>query len=214
MLGNYFMCQSDVAQMLLIYSFLWKNCPKPKEYTVHGSVVLVAQSCVTLCVPKDCSPAGSSVHGILLARILEWISIPSSKISSWPRDRTWVSYIVGRLFTVWATGEAVEAHMVNTTLYFSTVHTVLYLWTNIIRSLLLFSHWVLSDSFATPWIIACQAPLLMRLPRQEYWSGLPVSSLGNLSDSRIELVSPTWQECSFPLSHQGNPIHSEMTEKN
>ena len=45
------MCQSDVDQMPLIYSFLWKNCPKPKEYTVHGSVVSVAQSCVTLCVP-------------------------------------------------------------------------------------------------------------------------------------------------------------------
>ena len=169
--------------------------------------------CDSLC-PMDCSPPGSSVHGILLARILEWVAMPSSKISSWPSDRTWVSCIAGRLFTVWATGEAVEAHMVNTTLYFSTVHTILYLWTNIIHSLLLFSHWVLSDSFATPWIIACQAPLLMGLPRQEYWSGLPISSLGDLSDSRIELVSPTCQECSFPLSHQGNPIHSEMTEKN
>ena len=83
------------------------NCPKPKQYTVYSSVVLVAQSCLTLCVPMDCSPPGSSVHGILLARILGWIAMLSSKISSWPRDRTWVSCIAGRLFTIWATREAV-----------------------------------------------------------------------------------------------------------
>ena len=41
----------------------------------------------------DCSPPGSSVHGILQVRILEWVAIPSSKGSSWPRDRTWISCI-------------------------------------------------------------------------------------------------------------------------
>ena len=41
----------------------------------------------------DCSPPGSSVHGILQARILEWVDLPSSKGSSWPRDRTCVSYV-------------------------------------------------------------------------------------------------------------------------
>jgi len=40
--------------------------------------VLVTQSCPTLCDPKDCSPPGSSVHGILQARILEWVAIPFS----------------------------------------------------------------------------------------------------------------------------------------
>ena len=55
-------------------------------------------SCLTLCNPIDCSPAGSFVHGILQARILEWVAMPSSRGSSWPRDRTWVSYIscIGR----------------------------------------------------------------------------------------------------------------------
>ena len=38
--------------------------------------VLVTQSCLTLCDPMDCSPSGSSVHGILHARILEWVAIP------------------------------------------------------------------------------------------------------------------------------------------
>ena len=50
--------------------------------------------------PMDCSPQGSSVHGILQARILEWVAMPSSRRSSQPRDRTWVSYIAGRFFTV------------------------------------------------------------------------------------------------------------------
>ena len=43
--------------------------------------------------------SGSSVHGILPARILEWVAMPSSRGSSWPRDPTWVSYIAGRFFT-------------------------------------------------------------------------------------------------------------------
>ena len=44
--------------------------------------LLVAQSCPTLCHPKDCSPTGSSVHGILQARKLEWVAIPFSRGSS------------------------------------------------------------------------------------------------------------------------------------
>ena len=48
--------------------------------------VLVAQSCPTLCGPMDCSPPGSSVHGILQARRLEWVAISFSKGSSRPRD--------------------------------------------------------------------------------------------------------------------------------
>ena len=60
----------------------------------------VSQSCPTLCNPKDCS---SSVHGILQARILEWVAIPFFRESSWPRDQTQVSLIAGRFFTIWAT---------------------------------------------------------------------------------------------------------------
>ena len=51
------------------------------------------QLCLTLCNPMDCSPPGSPVHGILQARILEWVAMPSSRKSSWPRDRTRISYI-------------------------------------------------------------------------------------------------------------------------
>ena len=54
----------------------------------------------------DCSLPGSSVHGILQPRILEWVAIPFSKGFSWPRDWTWVSCIVGRFFTTWVNMEA------------------------------------------------------------------------------------------------------------
>ena len=56
--------------------------------------------------PMDCSPPGSSVHGILQARILEQVAIPFSKGSSQPRDQTQVSCIAGGFFTIWATREA------------------------------------------------------------------------------------------------------------
>ena len=57
------------------------------------------QPCPALCDPMDCSPPGSSVHGILQARILEWVAMPSSRGSSRPRDRTRVSCIAGGFFT-------------------------------------------------------------------------------------------------------------------
>ena len=60
------------------------------------------QSCLTLCHPVDYSLPGSSVYGILQARILEWVAMPSSRVSSLPRDRTQVSCgscVAGRFFT-------------------------------------------------------------------------------------------------------------------
>ena len=68
--------------------------------------MLVAQSRLILCDPMDCSPPGSSVHGILQARILKWVAISYSRGSSPPRDWTRVSCIAGRFFTVWTTREA------------------------------------------------------------------------------------------------------------
>ena len=51
------------------------------------------QSCLTLWDPVDCSLPGSSVHGILQARILEWVAVPSSRGPSQPRDRTYISCV-------------------------------------------------------------------------------------------------------------------------
>ena len=61
---------------------------------------LIAQSCMTLCDPMDCSSQGSSVHGILQARTMEWVAIPFSRGSSRPRDPTWVFCIAVGFFTI------------------------------------------------------------------------------------------------------------------
>ena len=61
------------------------------------SKVEVAQSCPTICNPLD-----YTVHGILQARILEWVAVPFSRVTSQPRDRTQVSCITGIFFTSWA----------------------------------------------------------------------------------------------------------------
>ena len=66
----------------------------------------VDQSCPTFCDPMDFSLSGSSVHGIFQASVLEWIAISFSRRSSRARNRTWVSRIAGKRFTVWATREA------------------------------------------------------------------------------------------------------------
>ena len=56
----------------------------------------------------SCDAMDYTVHGILQARILEWIALPFARGSSQPRDRTQVSHIIGRFFTSWATSEAQE----------------------------------------------------------------------------------------------------------
>ena len=62
----------------------------------------VAQSCLTLCNPIDCSLPDYSVHGIFQGRVLEWVAICFSRGSSPPRNQTRISCLVGRRFTVWA----------------------------------------------------------------------------------------------------------------
>ena len=82
---------------------------KPFQYSClenpMNSESEVVQLCLTLCNPMNCSLPGSSIHRIFQARILECIAISFSKKSSWPRGWTWVSHIVGKCFTVWATRE-------------------------------------------------------------------------------------------------------------
>ena len=71
------------------------------------------------CIPMDCSPPGSSVHGISQARILEWVVISFSRVSSLPRDQTcvsWVSCIDRRILYHCATWESLVASLVAQTL--------------------------------------------------------------------------------------------------
>ena len=126
--------------------------------------VLVTQSCPNLCNPMDCSLPGFSVHGILQTRLLEWIAISFSRGSSQPRDQTWVSRITGRFFIIWATREVAQCIVVKS---LSRVRL-----------------------FATPWTVAYNAPPSMRFSRQEYCSGLPFPSPGDLPNPGIKPVSP------------------------
>ena len=142
------MVLSDV--FLIIRLGLWvfrKMTTKAKCHSHHivsaVCVCLVAQSCLTLCDPMDCNLPDSSVHGILQARILEWIF---SRGSSQPKDWTQVSNISGGILTIWATREA-----------------------------------------------------------QEYWSGKPVPSPGDLPDPGIKPGSPALQVDSLPAELPGKP---------
>ena len=65
----------------------------------------VAQSCLTLCDPMDCSPPFSSVHGIFQTRILKWVAISFSRASFWPRHQTHISFIAGRFSSTRASWE-------------------------------------------------------------------------------------------------------------
>ena len=90
---------SDMTELLSMHN--WAHYVFKYEWVSE-----VTQSCPTLCDPMDCSLPGFSIHGILQARILGWVTISFSRGSSRPRDRTWVSHIGGRRFNLWATREA------------------------------------------------------------------------------------------------------------
>ena len=78
------------------------------SYQHNEKKVKVPESCLALCDPMVCSLPGSSVHGILQARILKWVAISFSRESSWPRDWIQVSCITGGFYTIWPTWEAQE----------------------------------------------------------------------------------------------------------
>ena len=137
----------------------------------------VTQSCPTLCDPMDCSLSGFSIHGIFQARVPEWVSISFSSRSSWPRDQTPVSCIAGRCFTLSATREA----------------------PGIVQSL------SCVQLLVTPWTVAHQAPLSMGFSRQEYWSGFPFPSPGDLPNPGIEPRSPALQTDALSSEPPGKP---------
>ena len=103
-----FLTQSLWLQLLHDYGQEWTTSKTLSLETLshllgRPPVVKVAQSCPTLCDPMD-----YTVHGILQARILEWVAFPFSRESSQPTDGTQVSCIAGEFFTSWATREAQE----------------------------------------------------------------------------------------------------------
>ena len=139
----------------------------------------VAQLCLT-CNTTDCSPPGSSIHGISQARMLEWIAIFFSRGSSQPRDQTSVFYI-SCIASGFLTHEPSWA----------------------------LSHFSRMRLLATSWTVPCQAPLSMGFSRQEYWSGLPFPSPGILLTRALNphlLCLLQWQAGSSPLAPPGKTI--------
>ena len=194
--------------------------PKNDPLNVKNwSEVKVSQSCSTLCDPMDCSLPGFSVHGILQARILEWVAIPISRGSFQPWNRSWVSHIAGRFFSVWATREAQKyaclvagrqklgnGSMKLVKKYLRKLGRV--------SAVSIIMQWQLEkgeqrtslqtvslhacmraillqscSTLSTLWTMTHQAPLYMGFSRQEYWSGSPCPPPGALPDPGVEYTS-------------------------
>ena len=132
----------------------------------------VTQSCPTLCDPMDCSPPGSSVHGISQARILEGVAISYSRGSSQPRDWTQVSCTGRWILYFWATREA----------FFHCCCSVAK------------SCWLC----ATPWTVAHQTSLSFAISL----SLLKLMSIESVMPSNHLILSPHFSSCppSFPAS--------------
>ena len=148
---------------------------KKESAVIKRKMCLFIQSCLTLCDPMLGKPPSSSVPGDSPTRILECVAMPSSRVSSQPKDQICVFY--GCL--LW---------------------WFLYHYHHLASML---SHSVVSDSW--PLRLACQAPLPMRFSRQEYWSGLPFPSPGDLPEPGIKPGSPALQVDSYRLSYEGSP---------
>ena len=170
------------------------------------------------------SPPSSSVHGILQARILEWVAISFSKGSLQPRDRTQVSHMAGGFFTVWATKEAafkrngvalvVNRRVQNAVLgcdlkndRMILVHfqgkpfnnTVIQVYAPTIDAEEAEVEQLYKDLELTPG----SSP--MGFSRQEYWSGFQCHPPGDLSNPRIKPRSPALQVDSLPSEPPQKP---------
>ena len=122
---NHYTEEAEVEQLYEDLQDLLELTPKKDVLFIIGAAAAAKslQSCPTLCNPMDCSPQGSSVHGIFQARVLEWVTISFSRGSSQARDQTRVACIAGRHFTVWATR---EAHLI-----WPYIHIYIYIYIHI-----------------------------------------------------------------------------------
>ena len=138
----------------------------------------VTQSCLTLHNSMDCSLPSSSIHGIFLARVLEWVAIAFSR---------WI---------LSPTKERDYHKRKNEPRFGEDECNKEYIW--LIRN-------SLRITLSTPWTIACQSPLPMEFSRQECWNGLPFPSPRNLPYPGIEPWSPALQADSLLSEPPGKP---------
>ena len=151
-------------------------------------------TCVTLCDPMD-----YKAHGVLQARILEWVAVPFSRVSSQARDQTQVFHLASVFFTIWATRKAIYGLLllllpqscptlcdpidgsppgspVPGTLQARTLEWVAISFSNAWKWKVTGKSLSCVRLLATPWTAAYQAPPSMGFSRQEYWSGVPLPS--------------------------------------
>ena len=173
-------------------------------------VVLVVSHFV---IPWTVGMPGSSVHGILQAIKLDWVIILFSRKCFPHRDKTQVSCIPGRFFTIWAPGKSSQKAWVsgNAPLRnrdhdnwwaFSNYTSSLPRFSESPRSVCVLSHFSHVPLFATLWTIAHQAPLSLGFSKHNYWNGLLFPPSGDLPNPGIKPTSPVaLQVDSLPLSH-------------
>ena len=158
-------------------------------YVIHVyicGIISCAQSLSHIqlfCDPMNCSLPGSSVNGISQARILEWVASPFSRGSPHPRNWTQADSSPSELWE-----KPLKAPETNTVWH--------YLYVDMLSHVQL---------FATPKMVAHQAPLSTGFPRLEHWSGLPFPSPGDLPDPGLNLHLFCRQADSWPLCHLGSP---------
>ena len=130
-------------------------------------------------------PVDYTVHGILQARILEWAAFPFSRGSSQPRDRTQVSHIAGGFVTSWATGKPKNTGVGSLSL----------------------PQGIFPTQGSNPGLPHCRCICyqLSHREAQEYWSGQPFPSPGDLPNPGIKPRSPTLQVDLLPAEPQGSP---------
>ena len=168
--------------------------------SVLVSQVLVLQLCLTLCHPTD----HSSVHGILQARIVEWIAIPFSRGSSQPRGRTWVYCITGKFFTLWATREASLSQEVNGVLSKENTLFFCFVFSSLVCQAVLVWGWRWRWGYPTGLLIyssACNPYFVHANPKKTISHSIP---------HRLDLLLPV----SLHVSVERQKIHEINKQRN
>ena len=146
----------------------------------------VAQSCPTLCNPMDCGPPGSSVRGLLQARMLEWVAISFSRGSPWPRDWTGSPALQADALLSEPPGKPLKTSRGTIEIVHVCVQSCLTFFDSMDCSLLGFS--------------------VLGIFQQEYWHGSPFLSPGDLSNPGIEPVSSALARGFFTTGPPGKLI--------
>ena len=128
----------------------------------------------TVCDPMDCSLPGSSVHRIVQSSILEWVAISYFRGSSWPRDQTQVSCVVGTFFAIWATRETHYLRMFYVFMAYLTVFFLIvlgctvYSFVHTVADLLKFFPYIYWNKFKQFKPVLVKDQLYARIPKKSF----------------------------------------------